>query len=176
MDAVGCHTCFSVLISVSVFNVFHIPSNGCTQILYWVHYIGCSWVHYIGCSLVHYIGRSWVHYIGCITLGALHWVQLGALHWVQLGALHPFAPPTPGYDPASEDRFLTQLSGQLNALFALSPEKDTPGSFYIEIELWRRAVSSPRAPSIPVGHGLHVEVQVWTSRKYRGCYLVDCVL
>ena len=30
MDAVGCHTCFSVLISMSVFNIFHNPSTGCT--------------------------------------------------------------------------------------------------------------------------------------------------
>ena len=95
MDAVGCHTRLSVLISMSVFNVFHIPRNGCTQIC-----------------------------IECIT---------------------PNCTPTPDCEHASGDRYLTQLSGLLNALFALSSEKDTPGSFYIESGLCRKAVSSPHA-------------------------------
>ena len=46
---------------------------------------------------------------------------------------------------------MTELSGQLNALFALSSEKDTPCSFHMESGLWRRAVSSPLARSFPVG-------------------------
>jgi hypothetical protein len=112
---------------MSVFNIFHIPSNVRTQIFY----------------------------------------------WVQLDALHPTAPPTTGYDPASADRFLTQqLRGQLNALLALLSEKDTPGSFYIEIGLWRRAVFHPARDRSPLvmdsmlrfrsGHHGNTEVFAWS--------------
>ena len=122
-----------------------------------------------------------------------------------LGALHPISPSPPGNEPTSGDRYVTQLGGQLHALFALSPEKDTPRSFRIDIGVWRRAVSSPRARSIPVGpvawslrlagsvmncmlrssmvtapsrerYELHVEVLVWASRKCRVWCFVERVL
>jgi hypothetical protein len=49
VTAVVCDTCFSVLISMSVFHVFHIPSKVCTRFAMgeWVHYSHLQWVHYI---------------------------------------------------------------------------------------------------------------------------------
>ena len=123
---------------------------------------------------------QWLH---CTHLHPyLQWLHCTHLHphlqWMHCTHLHPHP----------RLRSLTQLCGQLNALSALPSKEDTPGSFCIENGQWRRAVSSPRPESIPVGsvawllrlagnvYELHVEVHVCTSRNFRACCFVGCVL